>query len=150
MSQMSGAPILQEIDSDILMNWGMIRPKQFLVQRKGFDANYVDAMEREYKRFMALTLMYPGKLIPISEQVDEMWHAHILFTHNYRKMGETLAGGYIHHIPAATQQECEALLPHYFANTLPLYEQHFGPPDEAYWPRSCVCSPGCGGTLQEE
>lgn len=52
-----------------------------------------------YKRFIALTMLgYRGLDVP-SEDVDEVWHTHILFTREYADFCDQLGAGFIHHVP---------------------------------------------------
>ena len=50
---------------------------------KGWDQPMLDAVERDYRRFLILNLLYPEIPIVPNEPVDSMWHAHILDTDAY-------------------------------------------------------------------
>ena len=51
---------------------------------KGYGPEYLDLLEQEYRRFLAMHLAHPEADIVPCKIVDEMWHAHILDTIAYR------------------------------------------------------------------
>jgi uncharacterized membrane protein YgcG len=60
--------------------------------------NDVDQIETEYRQFLYLIAINPGKtLVPWSQDMDDFWHAHILDTGRYSKDCQQLFGQYIHH-----------------------------------------------------
>lgn len=123
------------------LEWNLEKPKKFLIARKGFDKDYVENLEIEYKRYLAIKALNPNEYFPISNSVDELWHAHILFTEDYRKMSNELIGNYFNHYPTITDDEAIELEPYYFNDTLVKYEQLFGKPSEEFWPheRGSIC-----------
>ncbi|AKH22266.1 glycine-rich domain-containing protein [Sedimenticola thiotaurini] len=85
--------------------------------------------EHEYRRFLALKLFYPGiSLIP-SNDVDKLWHFHILDTRAYREDCEKVFGRFIDHYPyfGIYGKEDYREQQIRFALTVELYERHFGP-----------------------
>ncbi len=82
-----------------------------------------------YRNFLYLKKKY-GKRHPIvpSEEIDEIWHAHILDTRKYIKDCQAIFGEYLHHYPyfgigsKADKQALEAA----FNQTQELYFQEFG------------------------
>ena len=53
----------------------------------------------QYRRFLSLKMRFPrSKLVP-TEDIDLIWHAHILDTENYLSDCERLFGGFLHHYP---------------------------------------------------
>ena len=113
------------------------RPCLFLVVRKQMDPNHVSRMEREYRRFITLVAAFPGEKFPISNAVDELWHAHLLFSRDYEAFSRSVRpeGGMIHHQPTLNDAERDALKPRYFDGTLARYKEVFQeePPAE-FWP----------------
>lgn len=125
----------QKLQISGVIAWDLKNPKQFLVTRQGFDPEYVDELEVEYKRYMALVVTRPDQKLPISNVVDELWHAHLLFTNDYRKMSDKLNGSYINHVPTLSEKERAALEPYYFNGTLQAYREVFGEnPSNKFWP----------------
>lgn len=77
-----------------LQPWDLTRVRQYLAGKRIVDSELVEPMEREYKRFLAITLaMPPGENFPISADVDPFWHTHLLFTHDYTSMCHEVADG---------------------------------------------------------
>jgi len=55
---------------------------------------------KRYKRFLLLVLRYPQETLAPAPDIDEAWHAHILFTRKYFRDTAAIFGGYLHHDPA--------------------------------------------------
>lgn len=82
-----------------------------------------------YQRFLQLMVIYgPEGLVP-TRDIDEFWHAHILFTKEYIADCHHLVGHYIHHAPAdpANPEEVSQLTEQ-FERTKTLYLKEFGEP----------------------
>lgn len=110
-----------------LVAWDLSVMKAHAVRKGLFSADDIDAVELEYKRFMALGCAYGSNAAPLSQRVDDFWHAHILFTENYAAMCQDVAGQFLHHRP--TMDEGEPSAPGRFK----LYEASFGTPTKAWW-----------------
>jgi hypothetical protein len=101
----------------------------------GFGAEYIDLMEREYRKFLALQLAYPDADIVPCKIVDEMWHRHILDTAAYREDCEAFFGEFLDHFPYFGMRgadDAQALLDAY-AETLDRYREAFGEPPADTW-----------------
>ncbi|HEY9584669.1 MAG TPA: hypothetical protein VJI33_03805 [Candidatus Paceibacterota bacterium] len=117
-----------------LFRWDLSRVRQHLAERKRWSVKRCLAVDQEYRRFIALHVIHPKAGISPSKLVDEMWHTHVLFTRDYAKFCETIAGKFIHHNPflKADQNRPEVKkVPH---RTMMLYRRHFGKPDPKIWP----------------
>jgi hypothetical protein len=66
---------------------------------KGWTQERVDAVEREYRRFLYLMKKYPDELTAPSMEVDRFWHQHILDTMKYARDCESAFGYFLHHYP---------------------------------------------------
>ena len=85
---------------------------------------------RRYKTFLFVTYLHPEILLVPTEEVDRVWHCHILHTRKYRQDCQLLFGYFIDHEPdfefwgeAAGQNLDRA-----FAQTqalLPLFQEYF-------------------------
>lgn len=129
---------------DKIVAWDMSRERLYLENRLGYKSrSYLSAMETEYKRFVFLLATYPGIEIPMAERLDDMWHVAVLHTRNYTAFCDEVFGAYNHHNPTVSDEENTALWPAYLANTLPLYEKHFGAPAEEFWDRKDPKTPCC-------
>lgn len=60
-----------------------------------------DAIEsvRRYKKFLYLILKHPNVTFVPDEDIDEVWHAHILHTKQYHRDCLNIFGRFIHHRP---------------------------------------------------
>lgn len=91
-----------------------------------------DASELEYRRFLTLKLLYPGLSLIPGKQVAKLWHTHILDTRAYREDCGKVFGRFIDHYPyfgiygKADYRELQIRI----AQTVALYERHFGPHPE--------------------
>lgn len=117
-----------------ILSLDLEREKQYLANRQGFlDDGYLDEMEIEYKKFMFLLSTYNDLCIPISEEIDDLWHTHVLHTKNYSEFCLNICGKFIHHNPTMSDEENLQLMPFYQNNTLVLYAKHFGYPVAKFW-----------------
>jgi len=66
---------------------------------EGWTREFVERVELEYKRFLALLAKYPQEPIAPGREVDRFWHAHILDTQKYVEDCERVFGHYLHHFP---------------------------------------------------
>jgi hypothetical protein len=66
---------------------------------QGWDVDQLDLGEQEYRRFLALHLMYPEMAVVPCGMVDEVWHTHILDTFAYAPDCEKVFGFFLHHVP---------------------------------------------------
>ena len=128
------------------LNWDLSNPMTFLIQRKGMSPDYVQEMAKEYRRYIGIIAANPHLKFPVSEAVDEMWHTHILFTKDYRHMGDEVCGQYIGHYPVMSQEERISLLPDYVEQTLGQYEALYGEkPPGKWWPNDGAICFSCSG-----
>jgi hypothetical protein len=102
---------------------------------KGYDDERLDLLEQEYRRFLAMHLMYPDADIVPCKIVDEIWHTHILDTMAYHEDCDIVFGEYLHHFPyfgMRGDDDALALLDAY-EDTLARYRAAFGEPPEGAW-----------------
>ena len=87
-----------------------------------------DMAELEYRRFLTLKRFYPSVALVPSKTVDAIWHAHILDTRAYREDCQQVFGRFIDHYPyfGIYGQDDYQELKNAFAQTVALYEKHFG------------------------
>lgn len=85
---------------------------------------------RRYKTFLFISYLYPHIVLVPTQEIDQVWHCHILHTCKYRQDCEMLFGYFIDHEPESTvssethQQNLDAA----FAQTqalLALWESYF-------------------------
>jgi hypothetical protein len=97
----------------------------------------VDALFREYARFLALKLALEPAPVTPCKAVDAVWHAHLLCTRAYAALCEREnKGAMIHHEPGIGSEES-------YAETLAAYESAFGePPPRSVWGRAKMAQSG--------
>ena len=111
------------------LDLSMIKLKlQDVEEGPGWTSEKCDAMEVDYRRFLALKRAYPDVEIVPNKEVDLFWHQHILDTEKYAQDCEALFGTFLHHYPYFGMQgeEDYARLCAAFSETQSLYEAHFG------------------------
>lgn len=111
------------------INLEMIKMKmQHPHEGKNWTPEFADEMEVEYKRFLHLNKKFPKVGIVPTDDIDEMWHYHILDTRAYIKDSEAVFGGYFHHFPyfGIRGEEDEQNLKNTFEATKELYFNEFG------------------------
>lgn len=108
----------------------------------GWSRKECDAVEVEYKRYLALKRAYPEQEIVPNQPVDKFWHFHILDTQKYAEDCRALFGYFLHHYPyfGMSGPEDERALVDAFAETAALYEAHFG---ESYASAASRCRTQC-------
>jgi hypothetical protein len=82
---------------------------------------------QKYLKFLHLLQLYPNHQLIPTQEIDQVWHCHILHTRQYRQDCQTLFGEYLDHEPeldwqAAGHQTALTAL----QQTKAIFEQHFG------------------------
>lgn len=72
-----------------------------------WDEARVERALYEYRQFLALMLWHPEAFIVPSEDIDEVWHAHVLHTARYEADCEAIFGRFQHHAPAGGEESGE-------------------------------------------
>lgn len=105
-----------------------------LARDKGWSLAFARGAVDEYRRFAFLCVGAPAPRTP-SEEVDEVWHLHLLYTRDYWDAwcGEVLQAK-LHHDPTPGGPAAQATYRAQYAATLAAYEAAFGSPPVAYWP----------------
>lgn len=106
-----------------------------LALENGWEAMYTQRAMMEYKRFIFL-ICHTGQICCPSEEVDQVWHMHLLYTRSYWiDFCQNTLGKDIHHGP--TKGDGTERLKHedMYRETLALYRQVFEkePPTDI-WP----------------
>ncbi|MEO0469018.1 MAG: glycine-rich domain-containing protein-like [Bacteroidota bacterium] len=86
-----------------------------------------EQVEPIYKAFLSLAHKYKGKkrIIP-TEEIDAMWHCHILHTQKYHQDCLQAFGEMIHHYPGDEEIMTEAEQQQSFSQTQRLFKEEFG------------------------
>ena len=86
----------------------------------------------EYKKFMILASISPTPVTP-SDEVDQIWHLHIVHMRDYSQFCKVLGKEIIHGPTEGGEVEDARYLKQY-KYTLDFYEETFGEPDIEFWP----------------
>lgn len=105
------------------------------VEGKGWNAQQLDLAEQEYRRFLALHLMYSEDAIVPCGLVDDIWHQHILDTRAYAQDCDNIFGAFLHHFPyfGMRGEQDAAQLIFAYDTTLDRYTAAFGQPPTGVW-----------------
>jgi hypothetical protein len=98
-----------------------------------WDEERVERALHEYRQFLALMLWHPEAFLVPSEDIDEVWHAHVLNTARYQADCETIFGRFQHHFPTFGQSdEVQDEQRKGRDETLQLFADAFGEVPESY------------------
>lgn len=95
---------------------------------QGWTRQQVDRAIAHYKMFLHLLYLYPNRIIVPTQEIDQVWHQHILDTRKYAEDCQWLFGYFVHHYPyfgMANEAEKQAL-EIAFSDTRTLFTEHFG------------------------
>ena len=110
-----------------------------LARENGWSEGYTARVISEYRRFVFLALTAGHPVTP-SDQVDQAWHLHLLFTNSYwnRFCGETL-GRRLHHGPTQGGDSERDKFTDWYLETLNSYQLVFEQePPRDIWPQAGV------------
>lgn len=81
-----------------------------------------------YRMFLLLVYLYPNSQLVPNQEIDRVWHFHILDTMKYAQDCEMLFGKFIHHFPYFGQRGKidRDNLQTAFEQTQVLFQEHFG------------------------
>ena len=84
-------------------------------------------VEKLYRQFLTLIVLYPDKSIVPTKEIDEFWHTHILDTEKYMSDCQNTFGYYIHHFPyyGLRGKKDEEKANKSFDETCKLFKKHF-------------------------
>ncbi len=106
-----------------------------LARENGWRRDYAKRVITEYKRFVYLVAAGDGELTP-SDEVDQAWHLHLLYTRSYwKELCGGLLGRELHHLPTRGGSAEGARFAAQYRATLEFYAREFGhPPPADIWP----------------
>lgn len=106
-----------------------------LAREQGWTHVFAGRVVEEYKRFVALAMLAGHPVTP-SEQVDQAWHLHMVYTESYwQRLCRDTLGRDLHHQPTLGGAEEGGKFTDWYGKTLESYRRIFGaepPPD--IWP----------------
>ncbi|UTW64629.1 hypothetical protein KFE98_03280 [bacterium SCSIO 12741] len=110
-----------------------------LARENDWSMEYSVRTIHEYKKFLFLICIAKHPLTP-SDQVDQVWHLHLLYTHSYWiDLCKNTLNRDIHHGPTKGGQQEKDKFKDWYGETKRFYQQVFEEPyPEDIWPRSEV------------
>lgn len=104
-----------------------------LMKNQGWTLTYAQRAIAEYKKFAFLTVVANHQVVP-SDQVDQVWHAHVLLTQSYWEVFcPQVLGKKLHHHPARGGRMERAEFHYLYAQTIASYRHFFGSPPTDIW-----------------
>lgn len=111
------------IDDDAHPVWPFVRR---LARDHRWDSAYAHRVVVEYKRFLALAMLADHVVCP-SEQVDQAWHLHLLYTRSYwQRLCKGVLGRDLHHTPSKGGAIEHRRYRELYERTLASYQRVFG------------------------
>src|SRR5215510_12824427 len=84
----------------VIQNLDLSAVRERLISKKGWTPDYADRLIEEYREYLSLFYFHPGdELVPPTQDLDDVWHEHILDTRRYAEDCQTVFGRFIHHVP---------------------------------------------------
>ncbi len=108
-----------------IFSWDFSRVKNLLTRDDKLDPAEADARIEEYRKYMAINATF-NTSHPVSKEVDDVWHAHVLDTVDYARFSERVFGRFLHHLPIFDEDGQKKLVIDYAAKTLPHLKALFG------------------------
>ena len=105
-----------------------------LIRANGWSRPFGLRAIEEYRKFVFLALVADHQVTP-SDQVDQVWHLHLLFSEAYwNDFCPQVLGRPLHHHPAKGGQAERNRFHELYRATIRSYRQHFGEPPADLWP----------------
>lgn len=104
-----------------------------LMKSQGWTLTYTQRAIAEYKKFAFLTVVANHQVVP-SDQVDQVWHAHVLLTQSYwEEFCPKVLEKTLHHHPARGGRSERAEFHCLYTQTIASYRQFFDSPPTDIW-----------------
>lgn len=100
-ARVAGSPLTALPSFDLSRPMNRVRK-----EHSDWSADRLREAEEGYRKFLARSKVTSGPHQPMSD-VDEVWHAHILFTKQYAADCMTYFGHYFHHEPDDANSMCD-------------------------------------------
>ena len=127
--QVEKTTIFNSLDRLKKLDWGDIAYKlMYPDSGQGWTKEQTERAIANYLRFLAFKHQYPNVEIVPSEEIDKVWHTHILDTLKYAADCQAVFGRFIHHFPyfgirgKSDRQNLEAA----FVRTQAIFKEYFG------------------------
>ncbi len=109
-----------------------------LARDNHWSLGYAHRVIEEYKKFAFLAVVAGHPVTP-SDQVDQVWHLHLLYTRSYWEVFcPQVLQTPLHHGPTQGGKQEQHKFTDWYEQTLSSYEQIFGVPPADIWPPSQI------------
>jgi hypothetical protein len=109
-----------------------------LARENCWSRSYAKRVIAEYRRFMFLAVVAGHPVTP-SDQVDQAWHLHLLYTRSYwDQFGPEVLGRRTDHCPTNGGPAEKSKFEQWYDRTLDSYRYFFGAPPRDIWPVAAV------------
>jgi hypothetical protein len=134
-----------------LEDWDFSNVRHRVGKRMNWRPDFVNQVEEEYHKFMALIVINPNKLYGMAGPVDEFWHEHLLDSQDYARFSFEIAGTFIHHSPTDSDlfEGSATSVDLFRLNTLPDLEEFFSSSAESIW-GGLEMEDRCGGSCHDK
>lgn len=113
--------------------WDLDMPARLCIEH-GWSPEEAAAAIEEYRRFVFLAVVAGHPVTP-SDQVDPVWHLHLVYTRDYWGVFcPQVLGRSLHHGPTEGGAQEAGRYYDQYAQTLASYARWFGSPPERWWP----------------
>lgn len=108
---------------------------QRLARENNWSVTFTERIIAEYKKFLFLCATSSHPVTP-SDQVDQAWHLHLVYTKSYwNDLCKNILGKEIHHNPTQGGKQERDKFVDYYEATLTLYQEKFRQtPPQDIWP----------------
>lgn len=106
-----------------------------LADENGWYSTYAEKVLEEYRRFLVLAI-FSGHAVTSSDEVDQVWHLHLIYTQSYwDELCAKVLNKPLHHCPSDGGEQELSKFSDQYTKTLESYKEIFGenPPPEI-WP----------------
>lgn len=109
-----------------------------LARENDWSPRYAQRAIEEYRRFMFLAIVAGHPVTP-SDQVDQVWHLHLLYSRLYwNKFCAEVLRHDLHHQPTVGGPEEGRKFVRWYERTLASYRRYFGEPPSDIWPAAAI------------
>ena len=107
---------------------------------KGWTKEQAARAIARYIMFLSLKYLHPHAKIVPTQEIDRVWHTHILDTCKYAEDCDKVFGYFLHHFPyfGLRGEEDQQNLQGSFAQTQSLFQEHFNISFELSKPSICI------------
>lgn len=105
-----------------------------LARDNGWSAPFATGAIEEYRKFCFLAV-YAGHPVTPSDEVDQVWHLHMLYSRHYwDALCRDTLGVQLHHGPTQGGAAEGRKYHDWYEHTLAAYRRYFGEPPADFWP----------------